>query len=81
MANAGEEVKAAHMVLYKKDGSIEHIRTEKYDPYQKEVEYFASCVQKNRETKMVLNCDVTAVLRVLEAIQKSLVKGERVMVR
>jgi len=77
----GEEVKAAHMVLYKKDGSIEHIRTEKYDPYQKEVEYFASCVQKDRETEMVMNCDVTAVLRVLEAIQKSLVKGERVMVR
>jgi len=77
----GEEVKAAHMVLYKKDGSIEHIRTEKYDPYQKEVEYFASCVQKDRETEMVMNCDVTAVLRVLEAIQKSLVKGERVMGR
>jgi len=77
----GEEVKAAHMVLYKKDGSVEHIRTEKYDPYQKEVEYFASCVQKDRETEMVMNCDVTAVLRVLEAIQESLLTGERVMVR
>ena len=75
-----EEIRADYMTLYKKDGAIEHIQAEKYDPYLKEVEYFAGCVLKDRKIELVPNSDVIVVLQVLEAIRKSLITGERVTV-
>ena len=50
----------------------------KYNPYQREVEYFAECVRMGTETALVTNEDVAAVLEIMEAIEKSLVTGEMV---
>lgn len=71
----GEIGKTNKLVMYPKDSAAELVDAEKYDPYARETEYFAECVQNGRENMMVPNTDVVYVLRILAAIQESLVKG------
>lgn len=68
-------VKTNAYVVYKKDEPAQIQKVPKYNPYAKEVEYFADCVRKNTETAMVPKEDVVSVLKILEAIQMSLVEG------
>lgn len=72
----GETTKTNQLVIYKKEESAQIAEVEKYNPYAKETEYFADCVRDNTENAMVPNEDVIYVLRILEAIQKSLETGE-----
>lgn len=72
----GETMKADQMILYKEDHAAETVLTEKYDPYMKEVEYFAECVLENKAMELVPNRDVVAVLRILGAIEESLKTGK-----
>lgn len=77
----GEVAKAGKFVFYGKGRAAEVLDVEKYDPYLKEVEYFASCVRDGCETDMVPEADVIAVLEVLEMIVQSLETGDVVKMR
>ncbi|MBQ7795356.1 MAG: Gfo/Idh/MocA family oxidoreductase [Lachnospiraceae bacterium] len=74
----GEAAKASQFVVYKKGEPAEKLAVESYNPYARETEYFAECVEGNQEMKMVPDEDVVNVLRILEAIQKSLETGNLV---
>ena len=74
----GEAAKASQFVVYKKGEPAEKLAVETYNPYARETEYFAECVKANQEMKMVPDEDVVNVLRILEAIQKSLETGNLV---
>ena len=74
----GETAKANQLVLYKKDMSVEFPAVERYNPYAKETEYFASCVKEEKKTDIIPNEDVCAVLKILEAIGLSLQTGKAV---
>ena len=73
---SGEVGKANKLVLYKKDEDAQILDVEKYDPYARETEYFAECVQKNLAMEMVPEADVVYVLRILDAVQRSLETGD-----
>ncbi len=68
--------KTNQLVVYKKGESPQVVEVEKYNPYARETEYFAQCVKTGAETVMVPNADVVYVLKVLDAIQKSLECGQ-----
>lgn len=73
--DGGESGKTNQMVLYKSGQMAQIVETEKYNPYARETEYFAACVQENLEHSRVPNEDVVYVLRVLAGIKKSLESG------
>lgn len=73
---SGEVGKTNKLVLYKKDEDAQILDVEKYDPYARETEYFAECVQKNLAMEMVPEADVVYVLRILDAVQRSLETGD-----
>ena len=77
----GRVEKANQMVEYMKDAPAQILEVEKYNPYAKEVEFFAECVRTGRENQAVPGTDVVEVLRILEAIQTSLETGAVVMVK
>ena len=74
----GQTGKANKLAIYRKDSHPELVNVEKYDPYAREVEYFADCVQTAAETAMVAESDVVQVLNILAAIRRSL-EEERVV--
>ena len=74
----GQTGKANNLVIYRKDSDPELVNVEKYDPYAREVEYFADCVQAAAETAMVAESGVIQVLSILAAIRQSL-EEERVI--
>lgn len=74
----GDIGKANKLVIYRKDSEPKLVNVEKYDPYAREVEYFADCVQSDAETAMVAESDVVHVLSILAAIRQSL-EEERVI--
>ena len=65
-----------NLILYEKDSQARTLDIAKYNPYAKEVEYFAGCVQNQKETKLMPGKDVVAVLNILEAVEKSLKTGQ-----
>lgn len=71
----GEQGTTKHFVMYPADEPAKPIEIEGYQPYQKEVEYFAECVTFGAEQAMVPGEDVIAVLKILQAIQESLETG------
>ncbi len=72
----GEIGKANKLVVYEKDSVGRTLEAEKYDPYARETEYFAECVESGKENTMVANVDVVYVLKLLAAIQTSLETGK-----
>ncbi len=68
--------KTNQFVIYPKDEPAQLAELEKYNPYAREVEYFAECVMQNKEIETVPNEDVVEVLNILAGIQKSLETGE-----
>ena len=77
----GSQAKTDRFVVYPKEEDARVLDVEKYDPYRKEVEYFADCVQNKKEMDMVPNEDVKAVLHILDAIVQSMERGEVVRIR
>lgn len=73
--------KANKLVEYRKEEPAQIIDVEKYDPYARETEYFAECVQSGTKNEIVPNAEVVYVLQVLAAIQESLVTGLPVTVK
>lgn len=73
--NDKETVKAGKFVVFPKNQAAEIVDIKKYNPYAEEVEYFADCVREGKETERVPGEDVTAVLRILGAIVRSLESG------
>ena len=76
----GELGKTNKLVVYKKGEPAQIADVEKYNPYAKETEYFAECVQTGVENTMVAGEDVVYVLRILEAIKRSLETGQMVYI-
>ena len=64
------------LVLYEKDSPARTIDISKYNPYSREVEYFAGCVRNHEPTKLMPGEDVVAVLKILEAAKQSLTTGQ-----
>lgn len=77
----GEQEAAEHFVLYPAGEEAQLLKTEMYNPYRRETEYFAECVTSGTELLMVPEKDVIAVLNILQAIQESLETGMSVEVR
>ena len=71
--------KREELVFYGEE-EPKRIDLEGYDPYAKETEYFAECVQKDLPVERVPNEDVVYVLRILHAIQQSLEEGKIVFI-
>lgn len=72
----GSQAKTDRFVVYPKEQTAKVLDVKKYDPYRKEVEYFADCVQNKKKMDIVPNEDVKAVLRILDAIVRSMESGE-----
>ena len=72
--------KREELVFYGAEEEPKRIDLEGYDPYAKETEYFAECVQKDLPVERVPNEDVVYVLRILHAIQQSLEEGKIVFI-
>ncbi len=76
--SSGENGKTNGLMVYRKDSDAEITNVEPYDPYAKETEYFAECIQKDLSIEAVPNEDVIEVLRILAAIEESL-KSETII--
>ena len=74
----GETAKTSQFMLYKKEEPAQREDVVKSKPYARETEYFAECVKGNLEINMVPDEDVVYVLRILEAVQRSLETGSLV---
>lgn len=64
------------ILLYEKDFPARTIKIPQYNPYAREVEYFADCVRNRKETVLMPGKDVISVLKILEAAQQSLITGK-----
>lgn len=67
---------AGHIALYGKDSPAQVLEIPKYNPYAREVEYFAQSVQNQEEIKLMPGEDVVSVLKILEAVRQSLATGQ-----
>lgn len=68
--------KTDQLVFYPKNEPEQITEVERYNPYARETEYFAECVQSGAETEMVPSDDVIQVLRILAAVKQSLEEGQ-----
>lgn len=75
-ASVEYENRTGQTILYEQGLPARPLTVPKYNPYAREVEYFADCVQNQREPSLIPLEDVIAVLEILEAIKKSLVTGQ-----
>lgn len=65
-----------HVYLYEKDSPARILEIPSYNPYAREVEYFADCVRNQKETLLMPGGDVVSVLKIMEAIEQSLTTGQ-----
>lgn len=72
----GTRGKTNKLVFYPKNEPEQITEVERYNPYARETEYFAECVQSGDETEMVPSEDVIYVLRILAAVKQSLETGQ-----
>ena len=72
----GTRGKTNKLVFYPKSEPEQITEVERYNPYARETEYFAECVQSGDETEMVPSEDVIYVLRILAAVKQSLETGQ-----
>lgn len=73
--DGGGTAKTGKFVVFPKNRASEIVEVKKYNPYAEEVEYFADCVRNGKGIDLVPGKDVKAVLRVLEAMARSLESG------
>lgn len=64
------------IMLYEKDFPARTLEIPGYNPYAREVEYFADCVRNQKETLLMPGKDVVSVLKILEAVRQSLMTGQ-----
>lgn len=64
------------IMLYEKDFPARTLEILGYNPYAREVEYFADCVRNQKETLLMPGKDVVSVLKILEAVRQSLMTGQ-----
>ena len=76
----GRKDRADGLILYEAGKKPQALGPESYNPYRKEVEYFADCVRNHKKTDLVPSGDIIAVLKILEAITESLETGKPVSV-
>lgn len=62
--------------LYERNSPARPLDIPKYNPYAREVEYFAGCVRNREETTLMPGEDVVSVLKILEAVRWSLETGQ-----
>jgi len=76
---AGENIgpdSASSLMWYRKGEKGVKVEIENYDPYGKEIEYFAQCIIDGKETETVTEQSVMQVLSSILAAKESLVTGE-----
>lgn len=71
-----EKYKCNDLILYKSDKNPSRIDVKQYNPYKKQMEYFAKCILENKEIEIIKMVDVLYVLRIISAIEKSLETNE-----
>lgn len=67
-----DNVKHNELILYKGNKKTDKIEVSQYNPYQRQMEYFAECVLQDKDTKIIKMSDVVYVLRMIKAIEKSI---------
>ena len=80
--SAGENIgpeSAASLLWYRSGKPCEKVAIENYDPYGKEIEYFARCIADGKETETVSERSVMQVMRSLEAAKESLTSARLVV--
>jgi predicted dehydrogenase len=70
----------AQMLLFRQDSPIENITPEDYDPYQKQLEYFLDCVDRDEKPGLVPLEDSLRSISLLDAVRASAASGEIVKV-
>lgn len=58
--------------------SPKKIEVIKYNPYQKQMDYFANCIEEGRETEIIKMEEVLHVLRLLDKIKTSIEEEKRI---
>ena len=76
----GRKDRADGLILYEAGKKPQALGPESYNPYRREVEYFAGCVRNRKKTDLVPSGDIIAVLKILEAITESLETGKPVSI-
>jgi len=77
--SAGENIgpdSAASLIWYRHGEKGVKMEVENYDPYGKEIEYFAECIINKKDTETVSEQSVMQVLKSIIAAKKSLNNGE-----
>jgi len=80
--SAGENIGAgstSSLLKYLPGEKAEKVEVENYDPYGKEVEYFAQCIATAKDPETVSEQSVMQVLASIIAAKKSLTEGEILM--
>ncbi|MBP1924838.1 putative dehydrogenase [Sedimentibacter acidaminivorans] len=67
-----DNVKYNELILYLEDKKPNKIGVTQYNPYQKQMEYFARCVLQDKDPEIINMNDVVYVLKMIKAIEKSL---------
>jgi predicted dehydrogenase len=76
---AGENINsenASSLKWYRLGGKGEKVEVENYNPYGKEIEYFAQCIADGKNPEIVSEQSVMQVLTAILAAKESLEKGE-----
>ncbi|MDR1586384.1 MAG: Gfo/Idh/MocA family oxidoreductase [Treponema sp.] len=66
----------AQMLLFRQDSPVEDISPTDYDPYQKQLEYFLECVDKDKSPETVPLEDSLRSISLLDAVRASAASGE-----
>ena len=72
---AGENIgpqSASSLMWYRPNEKGEKVEVENYDPYGKEIEYFAQCITQGKDTEMVTEQSVMQVLKSILKAKESL---------
>lgn len=67
-----DNAKYNELILYKADRRPDKVEVSQYNPYQRQLEYFAECVIQDKHPQIIKMNDVVYVLRMIKAIEKSL---------
>jgi len=75
---AGENIgpdSASSLLMYRPGEKVVKVVAENYDPYGKEIEYFAECIVNNKDPEIVSERSVMQVLTSIITAKKSLIEG------
>ena len=81
---AGENIgpdSASSLIWYRPNEKGKKVTVDNYDPYGKEIEYFAQCIVDDKETETVSEQSVMQTLESILAAKESLTKGEVLIIK